>query len=493
MTSASQPTITPGQLASLLRRHPRRWLVPAVVVAALVGLYALVRPARWEASQALIVRNEAANNQNGPGKFSHTAEMKTVQDTIFELVRSPAVLSAALRGVGPPADADAPAAWPTDRDVVRLREAVKLTPPNGAEFGTTEVFYLKVRCRDRRRAAALATAIVDGLQARFQQLLDDRGTSMVREVEKTVALAEADLDVSIHSLAELERSVGVDLAELRILHESPAGSSDLRQKVVEVDNESRKARTDRRAKAELLSLLRSCEGESTRMLALPHRLLESQASLRQLIDGLNAARLKTCSLMGEMSDEHPLVRAATAEEDQIVRKLTQEWAGAVAIAEIELRLADGRVESLEGQLTDLRGRFNRLAGLRARYADAVAETENRTALVETARRTLADARASRAASLVDGIDSPDTGIHPVGPSRAMIVLAGLVGGLLAGVGLVFLTAQPEHRSAPAPAPPDVTPFDKGKHENESRKPRLGRQRRFSLTEALMTVAEETDR
>ena len=460
MSSAPQPIPSLGHLASILKRYPRRWLVPAVAVTLVTTVYALFRPPTWEASQALIVRNEAAQNDKGPGKFQHTEQMKTVQETIVELTKSRQVLADALREVGPPADRrENGESWPSDRDIVKARKRVELSPPNGSEFGKTEVFYLVVEDHQRDRAVALTAAIYDSLRARFQQLLDDRAASMIRELEKAVDLAAADVEQSTGKLAELERSVGSDLAELRILHESPAGSSDLRQKVVELENELRQAETDRRAKAELLSLLQSARSDRSRPPALPSRLLESHASLRQLIDGLSAARLNTCDVLGRMSAEHPLVRAAVAEEEQIVRKVNREWDRTVEIAQTELRLADQRVEALEGQLADVRARFDRLAGLRADYTNLIAEAQSRTFLLETAERTLADARASqaaaRAASLIDCLDQPDAGLYPVGMRRSMIILFGLMGGLFLGAGVLFFTVpalQPASQTQPAPPP-----------------------------------------
>ena len=68
------------------------------------------------------------------------------------------------------------------------------------------------------------------------------------------------------------------------------------------------------------------------------------------------------------------------------------------------------------------------------YNNQVAETTNRTRLLERAEQNLAEARAAqagaKAASLLSCIDVPDAGIRPVGPSRAMIVLCGIAGGLL---------------------------------------------------------------
>ena len=103
------PTVpSPRQVLHLLRVHVWLWLVPAVLISAGVGVYAVVHQSTWEASQALIVRNEASNAEKTPGKFSYPEEMKTVQETILEVVKGRSVLEAALREVGPPADCENP-------------------------------------------------------------------------------------------------------------------------------------------------------------------------------------------------------------------------------------------------------------------------------------------------------------------------------------------------------------------------------------------------
>lgn len=470
MHSTQQPVFNPKEVARILVVHAKRWMVPAVVISLLAAAYAAIRLPTWEASQALIVRNEVAKGREELGRFSSTDEMKTVQETILELVRTRGVLTAALAKVGPPANYKRDqAAWPTARDITRLRKNIKLAPPKGAEFGKTEVFYLKVRSHDRARSVNLATVIVKELKSRFQQLLDDRAASIIDELEKAVALAETDLEGSTVELTKLEKNVGSDLAELRILNELPSGNSDLRRKVVEVETELRAAKTEHRAQAELLSLLQAAVNDPSRVEALPNRLLGSHATLRRLSEGLSAARLETSELLGRMNDSHPLVQVAKAEQSEVLRNLNGELRNAIQITQVELRLADAGVESLEEHLADVQGRFDRLAGLRTRYANLIAETQNRTDLLATARRTLADARASQAAartaSLIAQIDRPDTGSRPVGLSRSLIALIGLAGGLLTGSGVLLLTVQPgppamepaaaaEHS---IPAPPCVQP------------------------------------
>jgi uncharacterized protein involved in exopolysaccharide biosynthesis len=89
--------------------------------------------------------------------------------------------------------------------------------------------------------------------------------------------------------------------------------------------------------------------------------------------------------------------------------------------------------------------LEKVASQRAEYSGHSSDMKHRTTLVESAQRDLAEARASQAGattSLITLVDRPETGERPVGPSAASILLVGLVGGLLCGLGLVFLTAPP---------------------------------------------------
>jgi hypothetical protein len=105
--------------------------------------------------------------------------------------------------------------------------AVKLVPPKGAEFGKTEVFYLNVQAESRSRATTLAAAICKQLQARSQELRDQKAKSLIAELTKTVDLAQVDLSTTTAELTNIETRVGADLGELRVLNEVGGGDSPL--------------------------------------------------------------------------------------------------------------------------------------------------------------------------------------------------------------------------------------------------------------------------
>jgi succinoglycan biosynthesis transport protein ExoP len=140
MSAPQSSTLTPADVLMILRDHPRRWIVPAVAVALIAAAYAVLKPAKWEASQALLVRDEAMGAPVRPGKFQQLDDMKTVQETILELARSRTVLKAALTEIGPDSKFDTSKSWPSEAAVSALAGTVKLSPPKGAEFGKTEVF-----------------------------------------------------------------------------------------------------------------------------------------------------------------------------------------------------------------------------------------------------------------------------------------------------------------------------------------------------------------
>ena len=446
MSRNTKPVVTPVDVLVILRDHPRRWIVPTVVVALLAAGYAVVRSAAWDASQALMVRDEAMNSAAHPGKFQQPDDMKTVQETILELARSRTVLSAALADVGPDAKHNADQIWPTDSAIAALQGHVKLTPPKGAEFGKTEVFYLNVEAESRPRAIALAGAICKQLQARSQDLRDQKAQSLIAELSKTVGLANAELATTTNALTRAESQVGADLGELRMLNETGGGDSPLHRAVNEMDQELRQAHQTIDGNQELLTLLEASKTDARSLAAAPNRLLEAQPVLRRLKDGLVDAQLRTAQLSGSLMPDHPSLKAAKTAEDEIATRVRSEVDAAIVGVQSELQVAQQRAKLLESQLTDARARLSKLADMRAQYANLVAERNQRADILKSAEQQMAEARASsaaaRTASVIAAIDAPVAGDAPVGPGKATITLAGALGGLMLGLGLVFLTVQP---------------------------------------------------
>lgn len=451
----------PIDIIHTLRTHVRWWAVPAVVCAVLAAVYSLIAPRNWSATQALIVRPEAASvSDERLGKFSDLSEMKTLQETILELTKSQSVVTATLREVGPPRRYRNPDRWPTALDVEEFRECVDMRPPGGAEFGKTEVFYLSVQDTNRDRASALVASLCRQLENRMKKLRDQRAQSMIAELVRTVEMASGDLAAETAKLSAFEAKIGADLTELRNLNAQVGSQSGLTQQLEAIQSERRANEKSHRENIRLLELLTSAQGDANQLLATPSSLLTSQPNVKQLKDALVAAQIRSASLLGSRSEKHPLVMAAREAEDLIRTQLHDELAVAIRGLKVDVELGAEREKALAEKWNSSRERISRLAEARAEYANLVASVENHSRLVEAAQKNLADARARQAgalsASIIARIDGVEAGIYPVGPSRKTIAAAGGMAGLIGGLGAVFLFAGSLPVNQIAPVGPVAT-------------------------------------
>ncbi|MDA7980574.1 MAG: Wzz/FepE/Etk N-terminal domain-containing protein [Pirellulales bacterium] len=440
-----------------LRANPKKWFVPTAICVLLAMGYALLRSPSYEATQSVSIRNEAtAASEAGLGRFRDLDDMKVSQETILEVIQSPDVIRRALATVD-----SVDASSINEMDVNDLRDVVKVTPPDGAELGKTEIIYIKLKAKDQARAKELTVAIAKQAQIGLRKLREAKLQGMFAELTHSAEVSEADLHVSREKLSALEVSLGGDLAELRMLDGSGTVDSDLHRRLNSIEDELRQTRETQRTNKGLLALLRAAQSDPESILATPNRLLESQPALRRLKDGLVDAQLRQSKILGSMTANHPLAAAANTEAEEVKRSLHNELVTAISGLNVELNLTDQRMKALQLERDALNARLSKLAGIRAEYSALASDVKHRTTLLEDARRQQAAARASLAgvdaANLLTMVDEARVSPRPVGPSRTMITLLGLVGGLAIGVGYTFFTTP----ATPAPATGNSNSIDQG--------------------------------
>ena len=366
-------------------------IIPAVIGGLLAAGYSLITPRYWEASQGLVVRQETAGAKGPtPGKFADLYEMRTLQETILEVAKSKQVVVGTLQAVDQ--KLNGAAGEPDAEEIDKFRERLKMLPPHGGEFGKTEVFYFYVKDPSRERAIELVGELCRQLDGALKQLRTERAQSLVAELQQQVNLASEMNAEQTAQLSSLEKEVGSDLGELRMLHTSSSGQSDLRTEVVQLESDLRKFQTQVRESAELLKLLQAAQDDAQKLVATPNSLLTSQPALRQLKDGLIKSQINTARLEGTRSAEHPQVLAAVESEKQIRNDLHRELAAAIQGAEVEQDLAKQRVTATETRLQNLQSRLAGLAEQRGEYANRVAAVENSRASLNQGATTSAPPR-----------------------------------------------------------------------------------------------------
>ncbi len=454
---AQQRSAVPSlcDIVNTFARYPYRWAVPTFGILLSATLFAFLRTPKWEAAQAIVIRNEALapSDRDRPGQFERVEQMKTLQETIMELARSSKVARAALDEVGPPDGYNKPQ-WPNEYAVAKFRKKlVKVSPPKGAVFGETEIFYVKTKDADRKRAIELAAAVCRQAREQLGELRNAKAESMIAELENAVAMAKNELDEATLRLGRLEAQVAGDLGELRVLQQAPSGDSDLRRRRIDLETELRAAREELDVNNRLRQLLVEATGDPERIVATPNSLLTSQPSLSRLKDGLIDARINTAQLKGQLRDTHPQLIAAKAAEAEIQERIRREMQDAIRGIDVDLGLTQSRVERLENELSETQLRLKRLASVRAAYGNTLEEITHLTKILQSSQQNLAEARARRATahavSLMSLVGQPETGPNPTGPSKLMIMFGGLLGGFAIGCGVLFLTLESGTSESPS--------------------------------------------
>ncbi len=390
-------------------------------------------------------REVSVSSNRQPGKFSDLYEMRTFQETVLEMAKSRQVLSDTLKAVRVAEDGDV-STEPTPRQIESLRKRLSLLPPGGAEFGKTEMFYLSVKDPSRERAVVLVNELCSRLDARLRQLRDDRAQSVIGELVKQFEIASLAHQKETARLVAFESEIGSDLGELRMLHSASSGQSDMRQEVVSLANDQRRAETQLREAKQLLEVLHSAQEDPEQLIALPSSLLVSQPTLRGLKDGLMVAQLRAARLAGTRTEHHPQVQAAKDSVEQIRRDFHAELQVAVNGVEIEIGLYRDQAKDLAERLDGIQQRLSGLAERRAEYSNRVLAVENSRAVLDSVGKQLGEVRASQMAAqtaqLVTPVDQPEVGANPVGLGRKTVVFLGALSGLVLGMGWLFLTLDP---------------------------------------------------
>ena len=93
------------KIIEALKKNWMLWMAPAIAFTIVGVLYAFTKTDRWNASQALIVRDEAIGEigfDRAPlGRFDSNDSLKRSLETILQIAKNRTVVGEALKAIGP--------------------------------------------------------------------------------------------------------------------------------------------------------------------------------------------------------------------------------------------------------------------------------------------------------------------------------------------------------------------------------------------------------
>jgi polysaccharide biosynthesis transport protein len=429
-----------------LRRLAATWQVRVVLAcglgsALLAVTWAFISPGRWSASQSLVVRDDLLGESFKPGRFNSPESLKSAQETILHIARKPQVIRDALLAAGISPDAlDA-------QTIEDWQQLVSVVAPNGNEFGKTEVFVLGVRGRSLEQATKVVNALTTQTENHLRQYRSRMLESMESELAASLEQASQQYAELAERVGEIERSVGAELPALRAMIESSSMGSDLQHALEQIRSEIRTSTAElERAERQRDLLSLAASDEAGDFVSTSSDLIELQPVLKRLVDGLVDARLVLSAAMGRYDEGHPSISNARSSVNQTSAALRSELLATAAGLEMQIAMYGQKLARLSRSEAEYSERLIGLGKLRVEYKSLIDEMTRRSESLTKGRTDLAEiqslASASNNVSLITRVGDPQLATRADGLSKRALALAGLITGLLGGLGIVLLNPGP---------------------------------------------------
>jgi uncharacterized protein involved in exopolysaccharide biosynthesis len=430
-----------------IARHKWLVLVTTAVFTAAAAVAAYFQPDVWEASVKVWVRDQSVGlTKASDFAAERSNRLRTLLVNLREVVYSREVLEQTLlQSSGRPSGTSASPRELTpfldDLDLAKLRDSIGIDTPKGTEFGSAEMFYVRVRDRDRQRALRLVTALFDQLRARFQQLGLEQADDLLRKTNEQVAASQKQLGDAQSKFDQFVKQVGPNLPDLVVMSGGLSIDSELRRAIQRVRELLTPARAELEQRQALLRTVQGVDTESGSF-AIPASFLRDHTSLEQTRQAVVQAQIEFERQQAEITPENPRWKVQQERVANLQNEFRREWSRARVALEQEVSAQKSKVDYLSreldtqtAQLTRLTERYVEYDGLRAEVKqrqDALAEAERRRSEALHARATAAQD------VLLSVVDKARISAKPVNLRRGAMLGMGAALGLLTGLGLAFL-------------------------------------------------------
>ena len=432
-----------GSLIRLLVQYRKWWLIPTLCCTFAALAIAVLSKNQYSSRQTLVVRDDLAGSAFKPGRFESLESMKSAQETILEIARRPQVIRSALNKLGPPRGKSGD--WINDEVVEETQGRIKISAPNGAEFGATEAIVLTVEQHTRERSRDFISSLLDEIESSLRDFRSNRFNSMQQELAEASKFADESYIKAAKNLKDFEAELGPDLGTLISLGDKNTGSSNgLQNQLSTLLIEQRTAQTDVDIVGKQIEILGEVSNDPRQILEVPTELLQLLPTLDSLAKGLNEALLKYSISIGKYSDLHPSVKSNKRAVENVKMQIRQKLADSIASLEYQKELRLAKLHRIDDLIAANRRRLSELSRMRVDYETLRNEVFKKAEVKGKAEEKLADIQTLGATAhevnLFTRVDEPQVDVNPAGPSKKLIVLGGLLSGLFIGVGLVMLVA-----------------------------------------------------
>jgi len=420
-------------------------IVPAIIGLALAAFYAFfIMPEMWTARQSFLIRDDLSGTAFKPGRFDSEEARKSAQETILEVARRPLVVRTVLEKLGPESFMKG-GNWVTDEVIEDTQKAIDISAPNGAEFGKTDAIVLTAKSSTRERTRKFIELLSEEITTQTNRIRSLRFESMESESRQAYQAAVEARDDAINRLNDLDQRLGSDFGFLTLRGNQPgqptqpSGVEAIQAEILKKQDELEIAEIRFAALLKAFKNPKKASQLPSEVAAAQPKIQNTMAKLLDLQEELHIAK-------GLYSNRHPRVKGLSKALDFSQQQLHNSLSGEMAGVRASIKLKKRQLAGLKDRIEKLKARLIRLSKARSEHLALTtqsqqlgeAATRAKTVWTEIESRT----KTARTVGLLTPTDVAQVSTRPDGVGKKVIALAGLLGGLMTGVGLMFIVAPP---------------------------------------------------
>ncbi len=405
--------------------------------------FAFLQPKLYEASVQMWVQDENSAIRSSTNYAADSAaRVRTLLSNLREVIYSRQVLEDTLKKADATAshhsekdEADSSRPRP-DQSVSRLVDAIRLDGPAGSEFGSSQIFFVRLRQRDPKLAQQLLTGLLESFRGRYKHLSTEQAMHLYDETSAAAERAREQLGTATDSFDKFVQEMQGGMSELNSLSGSTTSDSELRRELTAINDQLLPAESELTLQTALLEEMQKARDEGVKQLMLPGSFVRDYPALDVSARELVSARIQMDDVAARTTAQNPEYPAAQ-ERLRLAEKTFNNQLDQVADAvQREIAARTELVEFLQndkdmflGKLATLSNKFLQYDGLKqevARCRAAVADAEKRRS--EAFHGVLSTGEETQFATM----DGPRTSAEPISPKPALTVTMGLMLGLFCG-------------------------------------------------------------
>lgn len=447
-TEQTQP-VSIRELASTLSIYKWTILFLTLIFGVGAALVSYLQSEIYEASVQIWAQDQSPGLR-GTSNYAadSAARVKMVLSNVNEVIFSRQVLEATLEKCEPqPADPAAPENTQSrqefeDEQVALLTKAIRLEAPKGFDFGTTPIFFVRLRDKDPERAKQFLAVLLESFRKRYEALSAEQAQHLYAETTIQVEKSRERLADAAREFDDFVKEIEGGMAELNSMGGSPSGDSDLRRGLSTVNERLVPAEADLKTQLKFLEQIETARAGSDGVLIVPGTFVRDYPALDLAARELSTTRIQMDEIASRDTPENPEFQVAQErvrlaeqtyrnEIDEVIEAVRRDIAAkseAIAFLRSQKDVNLGRLAELANRFVEFDGFKQELAQRRSIVADAEKRRSDAAhALLTAAQETL-----------FATMDGPRTSAKPVSPKRPLNIAIGTLLGLLTGIGLAFL-------------------------------------------------------